>query len=229
MVYAQICQGIFGKRLNRFVAEVEIEGKRELCHVKNTGRCREILVPGALVYLDEVPKASRSTRFDLIAVRKGAELINIDSQAPNRVFAEYLASGAYLEGITVLRPEAKYEKLRFDFYIEVAQRKIFLEVKGVTLETNGTALFPDAPTLRGARHLRELATCPGKGYEAHIVFVIQMKGVSSFQPHVEMDPDFAAALAQAVNAGVKVAAFDCLVTPQSLSIDQPLPWDISRG
>jgi len=218
MTYPNICPAVFRSRPNRFIAEVDIEGKPETVHVKNTGRCKELLTPGATVYLVQSNNELRKTRYDLVSVHKGGRLINMDSQAPNMVFLEYLKSGRYIEDVTLIRPEAVYGSSRFDFYVETAERKVFIEVKGVTLEENDVVLFPDAPTLRGVKHLEELARCVRDGYEAHVVFVVQMANVCYFTPNKVTHPRFGEALTAAKDAGVMVSAFDCDVSPASLSI-----------
>jgi len=229
LTYNNIHEGIFRFRPNRFVAEVEIDGQTWRCHVKNTGRCKELLVAGAKVYLNRSGNPNRTTKYDLIAVWKGSRLINMDSQAPNQVFREYLESGQYIDGITLIKPEAKYGGSRFDFYIEAANRKIFIEVKGVTLEKDGIALFPDAPTERGVKHLNELAQSITDGYEAHVVFVIQMNDILYFTPNYETHSEFGMALVKAVAAGVKVSAFDCIVTPESLAVGNLVDIRLSTG
>lgn len=227
--YDAIHEGIFRARPNRFIAHVEINGRIERCHVKNTGRCRELLVPGAKVYLHQpraLPASQRATKYDLTAVWKGEQLINMDSQAPNKVFAEYMRSGRYREDITLIKPETKYGGSRFDFYVETGKSKIFIEVKGVTLEENGVALFPDAPTERGVKHLNDLAQCIHDGYKAQVVFIIQMKGISHFKPNNRTHAAFGEALAKAAAEGVAVLALDCAVTPHSLTIGDPVPVEI---
>ncbi|NBJ89725.1 DNA/RNA nuclease SfsA [Acutalibacter sp. 1XD8-36] len=221
MTYEKVIPGIFKSRPNRFIAHVETAEGLEVCHVKNTGRCRELLVEGARVYLSESGNPARKTRFDLVAVEKGHLLINMDSQAPNKVAAEYMPD--LLPGLTLLRPETKFGSSRFDFYAEAAGEKWFVEVKGVTLERGGLTLFPDAPTLRGAKHLRELCGCIKEGYRACALFVVQMSGVRGFTPNFETDPEFAKALIEAGNSGVRLEAVDCFVTPESLSIRHKLP------
>ena len=223
MVYSNIVKGAFINRPNRFIAEVEINGKTEICHVKNTGRCKELLIPGATVYAEYVNKPSRSTSYDLIAVYKSDTLVNIDSQAPNRAFEEYLRQGKLLADVTHVRAETKYGRSRFDFYVEAAATKAFIEVKGVTLEENGAAMFPDAPTERGVKHLNELAACLADGYEAYVVFVIQMKGVSYFTPNYKTHQTFGDTLVKVAGAGVKVLAFDCGVKPDKMVIGNPIP------
>ncbi len=220
MEYGKVLPGVFLARPNRFVAHVEIGGQKQVCHVKNTGRCRELLIPGAPVYLEESENPVRKTKYDLIAVEKGALLINMDSQAPNKAAAEVLPR--LLPGLTLLRPETVYGSSRFDFYAEAAGERWFVEVKGVTLEENGAARFPDAPTQRGAKHLRELCRCMDEGRRAAVLFLIQMKGPKTFQSNDATDPDFAEALREAARRGVEVWALDCLVTPHSMTADQPV-------
>lgn len=206
-------------RPNRFVSHVEIDGREEVCHVKNTGRCRELLVPGCAVYLDKAKNPERKTKYDLVAVEKGQRLINMDSYAPN------LAAGEFLPKIfpeSIIRPEYTYGNSRFDFYIEENNRKILLEVKGVTLENEGVVMFPDAPTERGLKHVRELAECVKNGYEGYLLFVVQMGKVKYFTPNNETHPEFGEALREASQAGVKLLAYDCKVTPDSMEIDSPV-------
>lgn len=223
MQYGKILPARFLSRPNRFVARVEAEGEELVCHVKNTGRCRELLVPGATVWLEESPNPSRKTKFDLIAVEKGDRLINMDAQAPNKVFGEWAAAGGFREGLTLLRPETTYGSSRFDFYWESSKSRGFVEVKGVTLEEDGVARFPDAPTLRGVKHLDELVKAHEAGYEAAVCFVIQMEDVRWFAPNDETHPEFGQALRRAAQAGVEILAMDCAVTPQSLTIGKPVP------
>ena len=222
MTYHHIHQGVFLHRPNRFVAEIELSGKIAKAHVKNTGRLRELLVPGATVYVNQSHNPLRTTQYDLITVVKGNQLVNIDSLAPNRVFGEYLQSGGFMPDITLIKPEAKYKQSRFDFYVETANSKAFIEVKGVTLELDGAAQFPDAPTERGVKHLNELAQCITDGYEAYVVFIIQMQGVTYFTPNNLTHPAFGAALKKAVAAGVQATAFDCNVTADTMTINNPV-------
>lgn len=223
MIYENIKSGVFISRPNRFIAFIDIEGKAEKCHVKNTGRCRELLLPGARVYVQESKNSNRSTKYDLISVYKGDRLINMDSQAPNKVVAEWLASGGFIEGITFIKPEAVYHKSRFDFYIEIDVRKMFIEVKGVTLEENGVAMFPDAPTQRGLKHLQELIRCKNEEYEAAVIFVIQMPGMVYFTPNIQTHPEFGACLKEAENAGVIVKAIECSVGYNSITAGNYIP------
>ena len=216
MTYGTVLPGVFRARPNRFIAQVEIGGETQVCHVKNTGRCRELLVPGATVYVEESRNPARKTKYDLIAVEKGRLLINMDSQAPNKVAAEYLPR--LLPGLTLLRPETTFGS----FYAEAGGERWFIEVKGVTLEEGGAALFPDAPTQRGVKHLQELCRCVDQGYRACVLFVVQMKGVRYVAPNQATHPEFAQALRAAAAHGVRVEAVDCLVTTGTLAPDQPV-------
>lgn len=211
------------RRPNRFIAEVEIGGVTEICHVKNTGRCKELLIPGAKVFVNRAKNEKRSTKYDLISVWKGGRLINIDSQAPNFAFGEYLRQGGFIEGVTLIKPETKYGGSRFDFYVEAGTKKAFIEVKGVTLEENDVVTFPDAPTARGVKHLNELAKCAADGYEAYAVFIIQMQGADYFTPNYKTHPEFGASLADAIDVGVTAAAFDCAVSENSMMINGGIP------
>lgn len=227
MRYPNICPGTFLARPNRFIAHVEAAGRMEVCHVKNTGRCRELLVPGCRVYLVESGNPARKTRYDLVAVEKEREpgplLINMDSQAPNKVFGEWAASGAFRPGLTLLRPEMTYGNSRFDYYWEASGNRGFVEVKGVTLEENGVARFPDAPTQRGVKHLEELIAARAAGYEAAVCFVVQMERMNWLEPNDATHPEFGAALRRAAKAGVEVLALECRVTPDSLTAKRPIP------
>lgn len=220
-LYEHVEPGIFLARPNRFIARVETAGGVETCHVKNTGRCRELLAPGVRVTLARSDQPSRKTKYDLVAVWKGGLYINMDSQAPNKAVREALPR--LFPGLTIVRPEARFGDSRLDFYLEAGERKIFLEVKGVTLEENGLALFPDAPTERGVKHLRELENCLAAGYEAAVLFLVQMKGVTAFAPNEKTHPAFGDALRGARAAGVHILCFDCLVTEDSLTLDAPVP------
>ncbi|MBO5908962.1 MAG: DNA/RNA nuclease SfsA [Clostridia bacterium] len=226
MNYQNVTEGIFLSRPNRFIAEVEIDGREETVHVKNTGRCRELLVPGCTVYLEKAKNPDRKTPYDLIGVEKitenGTILINMDSQIPNSAAAEFLPiSGLFPEG-TLFRREVTYGKSRFDLYAENEGMKAFIEVKGVTLEREGLALFPDAPTERGVKHINELIDAKEKGFGAYIIFIIQMTGVHTFSPNREMQPDFADALIKAREAGVQILAYDCIITPDSIRVNKPV-------
>ncbi|MFG6373624.1 MAG: DNA/RNA nuclease SfsA [Oscillospiraceae bacterium] len=222
MRYQRVIPGKFLSRPNRFIALVEVGGETVVAHVKNTGRCKELLVPGVTVYLQRADAPARKTLYDLIAVEKGSLLINMDAQAPNKVFAEWARSGV-LSGLTLLRPETTWGSSRFDFYWESAAEKGFVEVKGVTLERDGGAYFPDAPTERGVKHLKELTAARQQGYQAAVCFVIQMKGVDFFSPNDETHPEFGDTLRMAARSGVDIWAYDCLVTPDTLSIDAGVP------
>ena len=222
MQYHTMKKGIFHIRPNHFIAHVEVAGAMEVVHVKNTGRCRELLVPGAVVYLEEGHNPARKTKYDLIAVEKGDLLINMDAQAPNKVFREWAEAGGFLPGLTLLRPETTWGNSRFDFYWEAGERRGFVEVKGVTLEDGGHARFPDAPTERGVKHLEELIRCQEEGYEAAVCFVIQMAGMKDFAPNDVTHPAFGEALRRAARSGVKILAMECDVTPKSLTIARPV-------
>lgn len=223
MQYQRIEKGRFLARPNRFIAHVELNGRTEVVHVKNTGRCRELLTPGAVVYLEKSDNPARKTQYDLIAVEKGDLLVNMDAQAPNQVFREWAESGGFQPGLTRLKPETIWGDSRFDFYWEAGERRGFVEVKGVTLEDNGHARFPDAPTERGVKHLKELIRCQDEGYEAAVCFVIQMAGMTDFAPNDLTHPAFGEALRQAARSGVQVIARGCTVTPDSLTIAEPVP------
>lgn len=225
MIYDHIIMGRFLARPNRFIAYVEVEGEEVIAHVKNTGRCKELLIPNATVYLQDWGEehSGRKTRYDLIAVEKGSLLVNMDSQAPNKVFAEWANQGGFFPGLTRLKPEAKWGNSRFDFYWEAGERRGFTEVKGVTLEHDGLVRFPDAPTERGVKHLEELILAKEEGYETAVCFVIQMEGMRMFSPNDETHPAFGAALRKAAAAGVHVIAMECHVTPDTLQITKEIP------
>lgn len=222
MVYQNVVEGIFLSRPNRFIAYVEVNGTEEKCHVKNTGRCKELLIPGSVVYLEVSDNPQRKTKFSLIAVRKGNLLINMDSQAPNKVVHEWIASGKFLPGVTLIRPESKFRDSRFDFYVEAEGKRHFIEVKGVTLEEQGEVSFPDAPTERGCKHLHELVLAQKEGFCSHVIFVVQMEEACCFRPNEQNDPAFAQALRAAVESGVDVKVLTCKVTPNSLKIDKSI-------
>ncbi len=230
MKYTKIKKGRFISRPNRFIAKVKIEGIEEIVHVKNTGRCKEILLKNATVYLYESDNLSRKTKYDLIAVEKETKndtvLINMDSQIPNDVAEEWLKGGALFSKNATIRREFTYNKSRFDFYIEDNGRKAFLEVKGVTLENDGVASFPDAPTERGIKHINELVCAFQDGYEAYVLFVIQMKGVYKFTPNDITHKAFGDALRSAQKNGVKILAVDCVVSPDEISIDSKIPIEL---
>ena len=215
MRYRHIVPARFRSRPNRFIAMVDVDGREVVAHVKNTGRCRELLVPGAEIWLEESGNPARKTKYDLVAVKKGGLLINMDSQAPNAAAGEYLRRSRPDWNV---RAEVKQGESRFDFCLTRGEERVFIEVKGVTLERDGVVLFPDAPTERGAKHLRELAELARQGVGAEILFVIQFTGGRYFTPNRDTDPGFAEALRAARDAGVKVRAVECRVTPETMEI-----------
>lgn len=228
MRYDNIHKGKFLSRPNRFIANVEIDGKAEVCHVKNTGRCKELLVEGCTVWLEHSDSESRKTAFDLVAVEKGDRLINMDSQAPNKAVGEWLREkNPFGEGFSVY-PEKKYGNSRFDFYLESHDRKIFMEVKGCTLEKDGVVLFPDAPTLRGVKHIEELSHCLDEGYESYIMILVQMSDVKYFTPNYDTHPEFGEALEKASQKGVKILCYDCNVTHDSMTVGKPVKVKLGR-
>ena len=220
MKYTNIVDGTFISRPNRFIAKVNIDGTEHTVHVKNTGRCKELLVPGCTVFLEKSDNPNRKTLYDLVAVVKGDRVINMDSQAPNTVFARWVKKQL---PAAFIKREHTYKDSRFDCYIETETDKIFVEVKGVTLEENGCVRFPDAPTERGIKHIKGLVDAVENGYKAAVFFVIQMEDVISFSPNYETQPQFGRALKDAEKAGVKILAYSCKVTPDSLEIDKPVP------
>ena len=230
MRYGKVIAGTFIDRPNRFIANVRIQGRGNepdsdpvvRCHVKNTGRCRELLIPGAEVFLSVSDNPSRSTAYDLIAVRKGKRLINMDSQIPNDVAAEYLAHIPMFSDITSLKREFVYGESRIDIMAEGNGKRYLVEVKGVTLEDNGVVRFPDAPTERGVKHIRELIRSMDDGYIPCLLFVIQMDDVLYFEPNRATDPAFADALRDAKDAGVNILAYTCAVTPDSMDLKDPV-------
>ena len=232
MKYPNICRAVFQDRPNRFIAHVLLEdGTLETVHVKNTGRCKELLVKGSIVYLTRSENPLRKTRYDLVAVEKqrsGASplLVNMDSQIANDTAAEWLQKGELFSKNAVIRREVTFGDSRFDFYIEDGSRHAFLEVKGVTLEADGIARFPDAPTERGTKHLRELAQSISEGYEAYLLFVIQMKKIKKIVPNDATDPNFGEALREAAAAGLRIIALDCIVTPNSIEADDFVPVEL---
>lgn len=219
MIYENMQPGIFRDRPNRFIAHVELDGKLETVHVKNTGRCRELLVPGAKVWCQRSENPARKTKFDLICVEKGPYLINMDSQAPNKAVQEWLLGGGMGE-IQDLRPETVHGDSRFDFAFQKDGKQCYLEVKGVTLEDGGICAFPDAPTERGAKHLRGLQRAVTEGCTCYALFVIQMRPVLYLHPNDATDPVFGKALREAAAGGVHVLAVDCQVTPNSMTVGQ---------
>jgi len=233
MKYKKVEEAVFLSRPNRFIARVLREGREETVHVKNTGRCRELLVPGARVYLAHSEKAERKTAWDLVAVEKEREgkaplLINMDSFAPNDAAWEWLRAGNLFPEGTLLRREVTFQGSRFDFFASRGEKEAYLEVKGVTLEKDGRVFFPDAPTLRGVKHLEELIQAKKKGHRALILFVIQMEGAISFSPNEDTHPAFGEALRRAKEAGVEILAMDCKVSPDEISLFAPVPVVLER-
>ena len=221
MRYENMVRGSFLARPNRFIAHIEIDGQAEICHVKNTGRCRELLTPGATVWCQKSSNPARKTKYDLITVRKGERLINMDSQAPNQAAKEWLLAGGLGE-ISELKPEYTHGDSRFDFSFLLDGKRCFLEVKGVTLENDGVCAFPDAPTERGVKHLKGLTRAAQEGYGAFVLFVIQMADVKYLHPNDATDPAFGAALREAAENGVAVLAIDCAVTESEMNIRLPV-------
>ena len=227
MKYDRIRPGTFKERLNRFIAYIDVDGQTETVHVKNTGRCAELFKSGARVYLQESDNPARKTRWDLIAVEKQERMVNVDSQAPNVLVKEWLEKGNMFQNITRIQPEYTYGSSRFDLYVEADGRKIFIEVKGVTLEEEGAVRFPDAPSDRAVKHVRELIKAVNEGYEAYVFFVIQMKDVRYFTPNMDTHPEFGKALQEAAEAGVHVVAYDCQVSGDELEIADEVPVVLS--
>lgn len=230
MKYSNITSGKYIDRPNRFIATVEMTGSIEKAHVKNTGRCRELLLSGAQIYLEDFDgrMGKRKMRYSLISVKKGSQLVNMDSQAPNAVVKEALLADHLrlpdMGPLTLIKSEHKYGNSRLDFYVEDENgQKGLIEVKGVTLETDGIAKFPDAPTERGIKHIEELASARDAGYQVYVIFVIQMKSVTSMMPNDDTHKAFGDALRKAASHGVHVLAYDCIVTKDSMEIDKPVP------
>ena len=223
MQYGTVIPARFLERPNRFIARVDSADGELICHVKNTGRCRELLTPGAVVYLERAKNPNRRTGYDLIAVEKGGLLVNMDAQAPNCVFGEWAEAGGFLPDIRAVRPEYSYGASRIDFCLETERGVHLVEVKGVTLEENGHARFPDAPTERGVRHLHELRRAVEQGLSASLVFIVQMEGMRDVSPNDGMHPAFGAALREAAAAGVGVRAFTCAVEPDSIAVSGEIP------
>lgn len=229
MKYENIRKAVFLERPNRFIAYVNLDGRREKVHVKNTGRCRELLREGAVVYLEKSGNPKRSTAYDLVAVEKGERLINMDSQAPNRAAEEWLYKKELFPDLVLVRPETKYGNSRFDFYVETEKDKIFIEVKGVTLEEDGAVSFPDAPSERAVKHVEELIQAKAAGFRVFLLFVIQMREVRYFGPNRETHPEFALALEKAAGAGVEILSYDCDVKPDSMTIREPVPVYLGKN
>ena len=223
MQYKNITQARFLERPNRFIAKVDIDGRIETVHVKNTGRCKELLTKGARVYLEKSDNAERSTAYDLVAVEKGTRLINMDSQAPNRAVGEWLLEKELFPDLVLVRPETVYGNSRFDFYVETSSEKIFMEVKGVTLEEDGVVRFPDAPSDRAVKHVEELIQAKRDGYRVFVLFVIQMENARYFTPNYVTHREFGEALRKAAEAGVEILARDCVVRADSMRINRPVP------
>jgi len=220
MIYSNIYTAKFLNRPNRFIAHIELDGKKEIAHVKNTGRCRELLTENATVFVQKSDNPNRKTKYDLIGVLKGEKMINMDSQIPNKVFGQWAETSGFFGDLKLIKAEKTFGSSRFDFYIETEKDKIFVEVKGVTLENDGVVMFPDAPTERGVKHINELCTCLESGYKAYIFFIIQMDNVKYFTPNRQTHPAFADALKNAAEKGVGVYALDCKVTQNSIVADK---------
>lgn len=222
MIYNNIVEGIFLNRPNRFIANVIIDGKKEIAHVKNTGRCKEILIEGTKVFLEKSNNPNRKTKYSVISALKGDTLINIDSQVPNTVVYESINNGRIhnFKYITFLKREVKYNDSRFDLYFETKKKKGFIEIKGVTLEVNGLSMFPDAPTTRGTKHVKEMIQAVQEGYCGYIFFLIQIDKINKFTPNINMDKDFSDALIQAKRSGVEILAYNSIVTPTEIAIGE---------
>lgn len=229
MKYNKVSESIFLERPNRFIAKADLDGETVTAHVKNTGRCREILIPGVKAILAHSDNPNRKTAYDLVAAYKGDLLINIDSQAPNQVYGESLVNGDIYDEIIAVKPEATLGKSRYDFLIEKGEEKIYTEVKGVTLEDNGTVLFPDAPTERGVKHLRGLTSLASEGYKTSVVFVVQMERADYFTPNYKMHEEFGIAVEKAAEAGVDVLAYTCRVTEDSMELADRIPVKLRNG
>lgn len=233
MKYHNIREGIFISRPNRFIAFVELDGVVEMCHVKNTGRCKELLVPGVRVFVEQSNNTNRKTKYDLVQVCKEDKYVNIDSQMPNYLLREWLEGDnfgrrKYFENISKIQLEKKYGNSRFDLYLEYEDKKAFIEVKGVTLEENGVARFPDAPTERGIKHICELEKSLDDGYEAWIIFVIQMDGIREFRPNWKTHEAFGDALVHAKQSGVHVLALECSVSKGEIYIKNEVELNLTK-
>ncbi len=234
MKYDSVVQGVFIRRINRFIAEVNIDGRIQQVHVKNTGRCAELFIEGAVVYLEPAKNPERKTKYSLVAIVKNGRLINIDSQIPNAVAQEavetHMELKKYLGEVTYCRREVTYQHSRFDLYYENQQtgKKGFIEVKGVTLEEDGEVRFPDAPTLRGTKHIKELIESVEEGYQSYIMFIVQMEGVMVFRPNEKTDPLFTKTLVEAHKKGVTILCFDSIVTPDSIILHQSVPVELPK-
>ena len=226
MQYSDIHKAVFLERPNRFIAHCTVDGMLETVHVKNTGRCRELLVPGATVYLEKSSNPNRKTAYDLVTVETPFGLVNMDAAAPNQVAGELLRAGAILSSPTLVQPEVRFGASRLDFYAENDRQRLFVEVKGVPLRQGEWAVFPDAPTVRGAKHMGELVQAVAQGYRAMALLIVQMGGCTAFRPNRETDPAFCRALRDARAAGVEVRAVDCRVTPNTVTANRELPVDL---
>ena len=229
MKYKKMTEGIFVRRRNRFIAEVQVNGEIQEVHVRNTGRLRELFIQGVPVLLEPSDNPERKTRFSLVCVKKKDRWISVDSTAPNQIVEEMVREGRLFSDVTYVKREKTFGKSRFDLYVEHGGQKHFIEVKGVTLETDGVAKFPDAPTERGIKHIRELMEAKKQGYLATIIFVIQMKGVYKFMPNMDTHPVFGEILREAKTAGVEIQAVDCIVTREALVADQNIPVDLKTN
>ena len=228
MQYSDIHKAVFLERPNRFIAHCTVDGMLETVHVKNTGRCRELLVPGATVYLEKSSNPNRKTAYDLVTVETPFGLVNMDAAAPNQVAGELLRAGAILSSPTLVQPEVRFGASRLDFYAENDRQRLFVEVKGVTLRQGEWAVFPDAPTVRGTKHMGELVQAVAQGYRAMALLIVQMGGCTAFRPNRETDPAFCRALRDAQAAGVEVRAVDCRVTPDTVTANRELPVDLEE-
>ncbi len=226
MQYSDIHKAVFLERPNRFIAHCTVDGMLETVHVKNTGRCRELLVPGATVYLEKSSNPNRKTAYDLVTVETPFGPVNMDAAAPNQVAGELLRAGAILSSPTLVQPEVRFGASRLDFYAENDRQRLFVEVKGVTLRQGEWAVFPDAPTVRGTKHMGELVQAVAQGYRAMALLIVQMGGCTAFRPNRETDPAFCRALRDAQAAGVEVRAVDCRVTPNTVTANRELPVDL---
>ncbi len=224
MEYREVVTAEFIERPNRFIAYVNLHGERTKVHVKNTGRCRELLKDHTKVYLEKSDSKTRATAYDLVAVDKDGRLVNMDSNAPNKVAGEWLRAGGLYGDVSLVRPEKTFGNSRFDFYVEsLSGKRAFIEVKGVTLEREGAAAFPDAPSERALKHVEELIEARRQGYEAYLLFVVQMKGINFVEPNWDTQPAFGEALKKARRAGVRLLAYDCLVREDGLEMHAPVP------
>ena len=226
MQYSDIHKAVFLERPNRFIAHCTVDGMLETVHVKNTGRCRELLVPGATVYLEKSSNPNRKTAYDLVTVETPFGPVNMDAAAPNQVAGELLRAGAILSSPTLVQPEVRFGASRLDFYAENDRQRLFVEVKCVTLRQGEWAVFPDAPTVRGTKHMGELVQAVAQGYRAMALLIVQMGGCTAFRPNRETDPAFCRALRDAQAAGVEVRAVDCRVTPNTVTANRELPVDL---